>query len=178
MPSIYKRCLCGSTEDVGNGENADFTFSGLLRAVHSTIPLLNLFWYTTCSSLIEQTNGPNPKSGRVGLREHLSFIPSDNWQTVYRRDFPVCCLSGCLHSQHSIWTFKYPISIRFPCYVLHPENMWRWPETKPSAFWRVEYRATTTRFNVVGNSELGGCSRLGWRAHAGATERIPSWRRR
>lgn len=60
---------------MGNGENANISFSEFLRAVYVAIPLLHVFGDRKYSSLIEQTSRPKPRSGREDWREHLSFIP-------------------------------------------------------------------------------------------------------
>lgn len=82
-----------------------------------------------------------------------------------REDFPVCCFPGCLHSHHNIQTSESPTCEWLPCYAPHPKSLWRWPETRPPAFWRVGLLDTSTVSSAAGNSEPRGDSEQGWMKH-------------
>lgn len=76
LPSIYKGCHWISTEDVGNGENANISFSELLRVVYLAFPLLRMFRDTKCSSPTEQTSRPKPKKWKSWVKRASQFYPT------------------------------------------------------------------------------------------------------
>lgn len=76
LPSIYKGCHWISTEDVGNGENANISFSELLRGVYLAFPLLRMFRDTKCSSPTEQTSRPKPKKWKSWVKRASQFYPT------------------------------------------------------------------------------------------------------